>query len=130
MNLDSGGNAIGVVDDGAEGDVLGERDLGEELAEDDASVLRDGRLGELEKFGEVRNERVQIVGIDKLLGGVEEESGGENAGTEEVAHHYEDRVQVAILFRVAETGVLARFCRNARCGDAFRQWGIARAWPC
>ena len=106
VNLDSGGNAIGVVDDSAEGDVLGERDMGEELAEDDASVLRDGRLGELEKLGEVRNERVQIVGADELLGGVGEESGGENAGAEEVAHDDEDGVQVAVFFRIRIARIL------------------------
>lgn len=72
VNLDSGGSAIGVVDDGAERDVLGERDLGEELAEDDAGVLRDAGLGELEKLGEVRDERVEIVGALELLGGVGE----------------------------------------------------------
>jgi hypothetical protein len=106
VNLDSGGDASSVVDDGAERDVLSKRDLGEELAEDDASVLRDGRLGELEKLGEVRNERVQIVGADELLGGVGEESGGENAGAEEVAHDDEDGVQIAIFFRIRISRIL------------------------
>ena len=69
---DSGWDALGVVDDGAERDALGERDLGEELAEDDASVLRDSRIGKTEELGEVRDERVEVAVVKKLLGGVGE----------------------------------------------------------
>ena len=100
VDLDSGWDALGVVDDGAERDVLGERDLGEELAEDDASVLRDTSLGKTEERGEVRDERVEVAVVEKLLGGVGEQAIGEDAGAEEVTREEKHGVQIAVAVLV------------------------------